>query len=179
MKKDLKFVIATTLIAALAGGVPAYLQWKKEREIQALLSRPPAKATRILRQSLAPCTEVRVHLDAGDTVVPDFSRTPAIVAFQLGKPTFVLRGREMENLIAGLHAERAGASTWRPRPGPYPGAALFVTTLEFYSGSKWVADVRVGGYGVRWYTPLKYKGDAPLLPESERYLKQITGSKRR
>jgi hypothetical protein len=176
MKRELKFFIATTLIAAVAGGVPVYLQRRKDQEIQALRSRPPAQATRVLRQALARSTEVRVHLGVGDTVVPDFSRTPTTLALQLGKPALILRDREMQNLIAGLHAERAGKSAWRPRPGPYPGAALTVTALEVYADGQCIADVRAGLYGLRWYTPLKYKGDAPLLPESERYLEQMTTS---
>jgi hypothetical protein len=170
MKRDLKFFLAATLIAVLTGFVPIYLHREKERDIQALLSRPPAKATRILRQTLASCTEVRVHRDVGEVAPPEWDRTLATVA--LGKSVMVLQGRAMQDLIAGLHAEHNGISSWHLDEGPHPGAAYNVTALEFYSGTRWLADIRFMPDGLRWYAPLKYKGDAPLLPESRWYLEQ-------
>ncbi len=171
MKRYLKLFLAATLIAVLTGFVPIYLHRKKERDIQALLSRPPAKATRILRQALASCTELRIHQDITESDPPELDRIPATVA--LGKPVMVLRGRKMRELIAGLHLESETMSEWQYLPnGNGVGAAYVIPALEFYSGTRWLADVRFVPGGLRWYAPLKYKGDAPLLPESRWYLEQ-------
>lgn len=177
MSKKPQIILATTLIAVLVGGVPLGLKWAKNREalaIQALPSRPPAKATRELRAALASCTEARVHLHIGENSSPELGRTMPSVNDELGKPAFVLRGPEMENLIASLHVEHDGTSIWHSSLGRVAvGAAFKVTALQFYAGKQWVADVRAHSTNLRWYTPLKYKGDASILPESQQYLQQV------
>jgi hypothetical protein len=176
MKKDLKLLLATTLIAALMGGVPTVLHWRMQQEVQALLSRPPAPATRVLRQALASATEVRIHVQTGDSYTPEYFASRAAVASRLGKPTFIWRGQEMKDLIASLHAERGGQSAWQSYDNsqPPPNSIEIATALEFFAGDQWIADIRVGEtYGLRWYSPPVYKADAPLMWESMRYLHSL------
>lgn len=183
MKKESQYIVAMILVAALAGGVPWYLKWREDSEIKALLSRPPARATRELRGALKSATEVRIHLEVGDITLPETANRPAFVASALGQPALILQGHDLQNLIAALHVERPGDSQWNPDPYrsslAIPASAFWVTALEFYAGDRWLADVRVGPYGryrLRWYAPLVHKGDGPLLPASYDYVVKIAGN---
>ena len=196
MKSDQKLIIGTTLIAVLAGVAPLGIKWTqgigpraRQQETRLLLSRPPAHATKELRQALFACTEIRVWLKVNERCRPHTSGSVSNISpAKYRKPTLVLRGSQAQNLIAGLHAESHAPSAWRPAPQPYRGIMHDATVLDFYARNKWIAQIRFyrdypgvsldplhqSGY-IRWYTPLQYKGDSPLLPASERYLHRIIG----
>lgn len=184
MKRDSKLLIVTTLIAALAAGVPVVVARLRDKQTQAhnlhvraLLARPAGKATRELRQVLAACTEVRVWPQAEEWELPSAAAYALLTPAKDGPPAFTLRGAELQELIATLHAERGGVSKWRPPKPALTGGPMGVTAMEFSTGTNYVASIRARHGLIRWYTPQAHRGDAPLLPESKLYLEHIIRSR--
>ena len=179
-------IVAALIIIPMAFLVVS--MWVQERQArspehvkQVLRLYPQNKATGELRQAIASCTEVRLYKIIDDYPNPNQERLEKYVLDELKSygPVLVLTGQEMREVINSLHTAPKDSSTPWSMATPVPHGGLDpVYPLEFYQGDKWIADIRVSPWYLRWYTPIKYKGDARILRESWLYIERLVESER-
>jgi hypothetical protein len=176
VKKETKLFLAMALLPLLPGGYFTGVERTRQRKIKALKERKPTPATLALRRALAPADELRIFVQTFDSYEPYVFASEAAAGYRQKRPNIIYRGDEIRDFMAAIHVEGNGSRGWYlfPENQPMPGSLETSTGLEFYRNGQWMADIRVTDYQLlRWYTPLDYKADGPLLPESRRYLRDI------